>query len=141
MPMVNLTSMTTKSSVVNKPRLLLLAGAAALGLLGVAAPLAFAETLTYDANGYVDSTARCVSPDTPVVFGSTGSSRIAICKDSSGAYEYRGVRVRDDGRASGPGHRRLDVVTRPCDDGVERGRTCVRAGHGAFSPCVGRKME
>ena len=34
MPMVNLTSMTTKSSVVNKPRLLLLAGAAALGLLG-----------------------------------------------------------------------------------------------------------
>lgn len=102
MPVVNLIPMTTKSSAVNKPRRLLLAGAVTLGLLAVAAPLAFAETLTYDANGYVDSTARCTSPDVAVVFGSTESSRIAICKDSSGAYEYRGVRVRDGAKLIAP---------------------------------------
>ena len=102
MPVVNLIPMTTKSSAVNKPRRLLLAGAVTLGLLAVAAPLAFAETLTYDANGYVDSTARCTSPDVAVVFGSTESSRIAICKDSTGAYEYRGVRVRDGAKLIAP---------------------------------------
>jgi hypothetical protein len=30
-----------------------------------------------------------------VVFGSTATSRVAICKTSGGKYEYRGVRVRD----------------------------------------------
>ncbi|AKK29195.1 hypothetical protein [Mycobacterium sp. EPa45] len=46
----------------------------------------------FDANGYIDSTARCSSA--AVLFGSTDSSRVAICKTSSG-YDYRGVRVRD----------------------------------------------
>lgn len=100
--MVNWISMTTKNSAGNKPRRLLLAGAASLALLGVAAPLAFAEAPAYDASGYVDSTARCSSPDTAVVFGSTDSSRIAICKDSTGAYEYRGVRVRDGAKLVAP---------------------------------------
>nr|WP_225933524.1 hypothetical protein [Mycolicibacterium pallens] len=46
----------------------------------------------FDSNGYVDSTARCSGA--AVLFGSTDSSRVAICK-TSGGYEYRGVRVRD----------------------------------------------
>src|SRR6185312_7823818 len=50
---------------------------------------------TTDDQGYVDSTARCSSPATAVLFGSTDSSRVAICKTSGGQYEYRGVRVRD----------------------------------------------
>jgi hypothetical protein len=47
-----------------------------------------------DGQGYVDSTARCPSASEAVVFGSTASSRVAICK-SDGEYEYRGVRLRD----------------------------------------------
>jgi hypothetical protein len=48
-----------------------------------------------DSQGYIDSTARCAAPATVVVFGSTDSSRVAICAAASGAYQYRGVRVRD----------------------------------------------
>ena len=51
-----------------------------------------------DGKGYVDSTARCTSPAIAVMFGSTESSRVAICRDSDGSYEYRGVRVRDGAR-------------------------------------------
>lgn len=47
-----------------------------------------------DARGYVDSTASCPSPSVVVEFGSTDSSRVAICT-SDGDYQYRGVRVRD----------------------------------------------
>ncbi|KUI34958.1 hypothetical protein AU197_11000 [Mycobacterium sp. IS-1590] len=48
-----------------------------------------------DARGYVDSTARCAAPYSVVVFGSTASSRVAICETPNGGYEYRGVRLRD----------------------------------------------
>nr|WP_232004994.1 hypothetical protein [Mycobacterium sp. ACS1612] len=48
-----------------------------------------------DSQGYVDSTARCASPNTAVLYGSTDTSRVAICKSPAGGYEYRGVRVRD----------------------------------------------
>ena len=68
--------------------------AAGLTLLATAAGLAGAAPDS-DGQGYVDSTARCSSPAVAVLFGSTSSARIAICKTSSGGYEYRGVRVRD----------------------------------------------
>lgn len=68
------------------------AGCIAL-LVGSAAP-AYAVPAA-DGKGYVDSTARCTSPDVAVVFGSTASSRVAICRDEQGQYEYRGVRVSD----------------------------------------------
>lgn len=51
-----------------------------------------------DSRGYVESTARCASPATAVIFGSTDSSRVAICQQSDGSYQYRGVRVRDGAR-------------------------------------------
>lgn len=63
-----------------------------------------------DSQGYLDSTARCASPATAVIFGSTESSRVAICEQSDGSYQYRGVRVRDGARlvlpatASGDGY-------------------------------------
>ena len=72
------------------------AGAAALIALGM--PLALGAPTAAppsDSEGYVDSTARCTSPDTAVLFGTTKSSRVAICKTAAGAYEYRGVRVSD----------------------------------------------
>jgi hypothetical protein len=57
-------------------------------------PSASAAPVT-DAAGYVDSTARCASPNAVVLFGSTDTSRVAICKAPDGQYTYRGVRVRD----------------------------------------------
>jgi hypothetical protein len=67
------------------------AAAACSALLLTALPQAGAAP-SFDSQGYLDSTARCA--DAAVLFGSTDSSRVAICK-TSGGYEYRGVRVRD----------------------------------------------
>jgi hypothetical protein len=53
---------------------------------------------TTDSQGFVDSTARCASPATAVIYGSTATSRVAICKAADGTYEYRGVRIRDGAR-------------------------------------------
>ncbi|TGD87343.1 hypothetical protein BayCH28_13235 [Mycolicibacterium sp. CH28] len=68
--------------------------AASSALLFTALPSAAAAP-AFDGQGYVDSTARCSSSDTAVLFGSTETSRVAICKTSGGQYTYRGVRVRD----------------------------------------------
>jgi hypothetical protein len=62
-----------------------------------------------DGLGYVDSTARCAPSNRAVIFGSTDSSRVAICKAPDGAYEYRGVRVRDSAK--------LVVAASPSGDG------------------------
>jgi hypothetical protein len=73
---------------------LTVAAAACTALLAVGMPSAIAAPAADD-QGYVDSTARCAAPSTAVLFGSTNTSRVAICKASGGQYEYRGVRVRD----------------------------------------------
>ncbi len=67
------------------------AGAALLSFTALPAAAAPAS----DAQGFIDSTARCASPSTAVAYGRTGSSRIAVCKSPDGKYQYRGVRVRD----------------------------------------------
>ncbi len=79
-----------------------LAVAAASALIAVGVPLA-AYTSTAapaaapqsDGEGYVNSTARCTAPSTAVMFGTTETSRVAICQTASGTYQYRGVRVSD----------------------------------------------
>ena len=76
-----------------KPGVLAVVSAAA-AVLVVAPPSAWAAPST-DGGGYVSSTARCDAPSTVVVFGSTDTSRVAICQTSGGQYEYRGVRVSD----------------------------------------------
>jgi hypothetical protein len=75
------------------PRLTLAATASCVLLAG-SMPSATAAPSS-DGQGYVDSTARCDAPDTAAAFGSTATSRIAICKTSGGQYQYRGVRVSD----------------------------------------------
>lgn len=55
-----------------------------------------------DALGFLDSSARCAAPDTAVVFGSTVSSRVVICKSQDGKYEYRGVRTSDGAKLTVP---------------------------------------
>ena len=77
------------------------AAAASWALLALGVPSTSAEPST-DALGFVDSTARCAAPDTAVVFGSTATSRVAICKTQSGKYEYRGVRISDGAKLVAP---------------------------------------
>ena len=77
---------------------LALAGAATSAAVAIGVPLAMAAPTAVppsDTAGYLDSTARCDAPDTAVLFGTTKTSRIAICKTETGAYQYRGVRVSD----------------------------------------------
>lgn len=68
------------------------AAVAAASLLAAAPALAAPAT---DERGFVDSWASCASPSTAVAFGSTATSRVAICKTTDGQLQYRGVRVRD----------------------------------------------
>lgn len=84
-------------SALQKPGLLA-AAAAVSAMVAIGVPLALAAPAAAppsDAQGYVDSTARCAKPDTAVLFGTTTTSRVAICKTADGEFEYRGVRVRD----------------------------------------------
>lgn len=85
------------TSPLRKPGLIV-AAAATSALVALGVPLAIAAPTAvppYDSQGYVDSTARCTKPDTAVIFGTTDTSRVAICKTAGGTYEYRGVRVSD----------------------------------------------
>lgn len=66
-------------------------------LLLVVAPVAVGAPASDD-RGFIDSTARCAAPSSAVMFGRTASSRVAICAESDGTYQYRGVRVRDGAR-------------------------------------------
>lgn len=68
--------------------------AAVLVLLAAGTQQALAAPAT-DEQGFKDSWASCASPSTAVAFGSTATSRVAVCKSSDGQYQYRGVRVRD----------------------------------------------
>lgn len=92
--------------------------AACLSLLvAVAAPVHAAPEA--DSQGYVDSTARCAAPAAVVVFGSTASSRVAVCRDPDGEYQYRGVRVRDGARLILPAQRSADGEYTADNDGIE----------------------
>ncbi len=86
---------------------LTVAAAACLALLAFGVPSATAAPAADD-QGYVDSTARCTPPNTAVLFGSTETSRVAICKTPGGQYEYRGVRVRDGAKLVVPASRSGD---------------------------------
>jgi hypothetical protein len=100
-------------------------GPAALRLIAAAAAFSVLATIgwgsataapTADEQGYVDSTARCTSPSETIVFGSTESSRVAIC-ESDGEYEYRGVRLRDGAKLIIPASKSTDGYTAE-NDGI-----------------------
>ncbi len=92
------------------------AAAACSVLLALGVPLATAGP-SADSQGYVDSTARCATPDTAVAFGSTDTSRVAICKTPAGQYQYRGVRLRDGAKLVLPASRSSDGGYAANDDG------------------------
>ena len=82
------------SSSGSHTRRAIVAAAACWALLIIAAPAASPDPST-DALGFVDSTARCTATNTAVAFGSTATSRVAICKSPTGQYGYHGVRITD----------------------------------------------
>ncbi|MCG5434040.1 hypothetical protein LV457_17345 [Mycobacterium sp. MYCO198283] len=71
------------------------AAAACSALLAVGGEVPAGAAPASDARGYLDSTARCTAPDVAVLFGSTATARVAICKAPDGDLTYRGVRLRD----------------------------------------------
>lgn len=71
-----------------------------------------------DSQGYVDSTARCASPSTLVMFGSTSSSRVAICKSPDGTFQYRGVRVVDGAKLILPARQSSTGGYSAANDGI-----------------------
>ncbi|MCH9732869.1 MAG: hypothetical protein K0U84_24960 [Actinomycetia bacterium] len=97
---------------------LALVAAASSALFFVTAPAAFSAP-AYDSQGYVDSTARCTAPNTAVIFGRTATSRVAICMSSDGAYQYRGVRVRDGAKLIVPASRSSDGAFTAANDGFQ----------------------
>jgi len=101
---------------VSTPRLTV-AAAACAAVLAIGLPSAAAAPAADD-QGYVDSTARCSPPNTAVLFGSTETSRVAICKAPGGQYEYRGVRVRDGARLIVPASQSGDGGFVADNDGI-----------------------
>ena len=100
------------TSALPKPGLIA-AALAISAMIAIGVPLALAAPTAVppaDSQGYLDSTARCAKPDTAVVFGTTETSRVAICKTAGGEFEYRGVRVRDGARLIVPASRISDGV-------------------------------
>jgi len=100
------------------PRRAAFVTAACSALFIAAAPSAFSAP-AFDSRGYVDSTARCSAPNTAVVFGSTATSRVAICRSSDGDYQYRGVRVRDGAKLIALASRSSDGAFTATNDGIE----------------------
>jgi len=82
------------SSYLPCTRRIAVAATACWTLFAIGTPLAAADPAT-DALGFVNSTARCAAPNTAAAFGSTATSRVAICKSPAGAYGYHGVRISD----------------------------------------------
>lgn len=105
------------STFLPSTRRIAVAAAACWTLLTLGAPSAFAEPST-DAMGFVDSTARCTSPNTAVAFGATSNSRVAICKSPAGQYGYHGVRISDGAKLIAPATANTDGSFVAKQDGV-----------------------
>ena len=113
-------AMNTELSHSRTHRIGLAATVAAVSAL-VAIPFAVAAPTAVppsDGQGYIDSTARCSKPDTAVIFGTTDTSRVAICQTSAGAYQYRGVRVRDGAKLIVAAKKASDGTYTATNDGV-----------------------
>ncbi len=83
-------------------------GPVAVAVPTVSAAPASSDPAT-DSQGFVDSSARCTTPDVAVAYGSTENSKVAICRTPAGKYEYHGVRLRDGAR--------LVIAAAPNDSG------------------------
>ncbi|MCV7107476.1 hypothetical protein [Mycolicibacterium chitae] len=60
-----------------------------------ASPTTSAAGTDTDDLGFIGSKARCEAGQSAVALGRTQRSIVVVCADSSGDYEYRGVRIND----------------------------------------------
>ncbi len=97
---------------------MVLAVAAASTAMPVLAPATAGAAPETDASGYLNSTARCGSPATAVLFGSTAESRIAVCRLTDGTFEYRGVRISDGAKLIAPAEESTNGYL-AANDGIE----------------------
>lgn len=75
-------------------------------------------TYTADKQGYVDTAARCDDKQTLMAYGRTAKSLVAICVNSDGGLEYRGVRLADKSSLAIPATRGSDGTLVADNDGV-----------------------
>jgi len=71
-----------------------------------------------DANGYIDTKARCSDSQSVMAYGRTERSLMAICVHPNGDLEYRGVRLSDDASVTLPASRGSDGTVIADNDGV-----------------------
>lgn len=71
-----------------------------------------------DSRGYLDSSARCDTDQVLMVYGRTARALVAICVDSDGELEYRGVRLSDDATVTLDAGRASDGSIVATNDGV-----------------------
>ncbi len=98
------------------------AAAAALAVLGQAGAEPSTTTSSSahpsDGRGYVDSSARCDTDQVLMAYGRTARALVAICVDSDGGLEYRGVRLSDEAAVTLPAGRASDGSIVATNDGV-----------------------
>lgn len=92
-----------------------MAAGSALVVVGIPSTAAASDV---DANGYLDSAARCNTPDEVFFVGSTETSQVAICQFPDDGYEYRGVRNSDGASLVAPAGRSGGVTFIARDHGL-----------------------
>lgn len=116
----------------NRHRVLVAGAAAAAGAAAVAATAVFLPTATAeptrppdpaasyrtDEYGYSGSGARCDYDQMLVELGRTARALVAICVDSDGQLEYRGVRLSDKAALTTPAGRSPEGTIIATNDGV-----------------------
>jgi hypothetical protein len=81
------------------------------------APTVDAQTIAIDDRGFVDTPARCEAPSSGAAFGRTQFALVAICANN-GAYQYRGVRLRDNLSLTAAATETGDGAFKAVSDGV-----------------------
>ncbi len=71
-----------------------------------------------DAQGFLDSAARCDDSQTLMSYGRTSRALVAICVDPDGELEYRGVRLSDETSLTAPAGRASDGSIVATNDGA-----------------------
>ena len=71
-----------------------------------------------DEYGYLNTAARCDDDQTLMAFGRTSRAMVAVCVDSDGELEYRGVRLSDQAATTLSATRASDGSVIATNDGV-----------------------
>lgn len=76
------------------------------------------DAVSSDEYGYLDSSARCDDDQTLMAFGRTSRAMVAVCVDTDGELEYRGVRISDRAATAMSASRASDGTVIATSNGV-----------------------